>query len=166
MRASVGFRALAMVVAAGSLLAMPLALPASAAVQSGSCATVSTTLKAGKISAVFTKCKPAALSAGGTATFTNPPTGTTKGTLKLTLTWKGGKGTTVALVSFKGATGNGKCPKGDTREAVTGTVTKGGTGAAAKLIKVGEKVTSSTSAVTSGPKLGSSSLEAGTLFKF
>jgi hypothetical protein len=90
--------------------------------------------------------------------------GETKGTLKLTLTWKGGQGTTLALVSFAAAKGNGKCPKGDTREAVTGKVT-GGTGAAAKIIKVKEAVTSSTCAVTTGPKLGSSTLEPGTTFK-
>jgi hypothetical protein len=163
MKASVGFRALVMAVAAGTLVAVPFAVPASAA-QSASCSTVTTALKGGKISAVFTKCAPASLSAGGTASFTNPPKGTTKGTLKLTLTWKGGKGTTLALVSFAGAKGNGKCPKGDTREAVTGKVT-GGAGAAAKIIKTGETVTSSTCAVTSGPQLGSSLLEPGTLFK-
>jgi hypothetical protein len=164
MKASFGFRALTMAVAAGTLLAVPFALPASAA-QSASCKTVTTALKGGKISAVFTKCTPAALSAGGTASFTNPPKGTTAGTLKLTLTWKGGKGKTLALVTFKAAKGLGKCPKGDTREAVTGTISKGGTGAAGSLIKVGEKVTSSTCAVTTGPKLGSSILEPGTLFK-
>jgi len=124
---------------------------------------VTTSLKAGKIAAVFTKCTPASLSAGGTASFTNPPKGTTKGTLKLTLTWKGGNGTTIALVSFKAASGKGKCPTGDTREAVTGKVT-GGTGAAAKIIKTNEPVASSTCAVTSGPKLGSSTLEPGTKF--
>ena len=163
MRVSVRGRALVLAVAAASVLAVPFATPASAA-QSASCKTVTTALKAGKISATFTKCTPASLSAGGSATFTNPPTGTTKGTLKLTLTWKGGKGTTLALVSFKAAATVGKCPKGDTREAVTGKVT-GGTGAAAKVIKKGEAVTSSTCAVTSGPKLGSSTLEPGTLFK-
>ena len=165
MKVSVGFRTLSMVVAAGTLVAVPLAVPASAAAESASCSTVSTVLKAGKITATFTKCTPTSLATGGTATFTNPPTGSTKGTLKLTLTWKGGKGTTLALVSFKAAANPGKCPKGDTLEAVTGTVSKGGTGAAAKLIKVGEKVTSSTCAVTTGPKLGSSTLEPGTLFK-
>ncbi len=163
MKVSVRGGALVLAVAAASLLTVPFATPASAA-QSASCKTVTTALKAGKISATFTKCTPASLSAGGSATFTNPPTGTTKGTLKLTLTWKGGKGTTLALVSFKAAATVGKCPKGDTREAVTGKVT-GGTGAAAKVIKKGEAVTSSTCAVTSGPKLGSSTLEPGTLFK-
>jgi hypothetical protein len=163
MKVSARVRTLVLVAAAGSLLAVPFATPASAAA-SASCKTVTTTLKAGKISATFTKCTPAGLSAGGSATFTNPPKGTTKGTLKLTLTWKGGKGTTLALVSFKGATGNGKCPAGQTREAVTGKVT-GGTGAAAAIIKKNELVTSSTCAVTSGPKLGSSTLEPGTLFK-
>ena len=163
MRVSVRGRALVLAVAAASVLAVPFATPASAA-QSASCKTVTTALKAGKISATFTKCTPASLSAGGGATFTNPPKGTTKGTLKLTLTWKGGKGTTLALVSFKAAAGIGKCPKGETREAVTGKVT-GGSGAAAKIIKTGELVTSSTCAVTSGPKLGSSTLEPGTMFK-
>ena len=162
MKTSVGFRAAVLAVAAGSLLAVPFAMPASAA-QSASCKTVTTALKGGKITAAFTKCSPAALAAGGSASFTNPPKGTTKGTLKLTLTWKGGKGTTVALVNFKPTT-LGKCPKGQTREAVTGKVT-GGTGAAAALIKKGEAVTSSTCAVTTGPKLGSSTLEPGTLFK-
>jgi hypothetical protein len=162
MKVSARVRTLVLVAAAGSLLAVPFATPASAAA-SASCKTVTTTLKAGKISATFTKCTPASLSAGGSATFTNPPKGTTKGTLKLTLTWKGGKGTTIALVNFKPTT-IGKCPKGQTREAVTGKVT-GGTGAAALLIKKNEPVTSSTCAVTSGPKLGSSTLEPGTLFK-
>jgi len=164
MKTSVGFRAAVLAVAAGSLLAVPFAMPASAA-QSASCKTVTTALKGGKITAAFTKCSPAALAAGGSASFTNPPKGTTKGTLKLTLTWKGGKGTTVALVNFKNnPAGIGKCPKGQTRELVTGTV-KSGTGAAAKTIKVGEKVTSSTCAVTTGAKLGSSTLEPGTAFK-
>jgi len=162
MKVSIRGGAVALAVTA-SLVAVPFATPAFAA-QSGSCKTVTTALKAGKITATFTKCTPAGLSAGGTATFTNPPTGTTKGTLKLTLTWNGGKGTTLALVSFKAASGIGKCPAGDTREAVTGKVT-GGTGAAAALIKKGEAVTSSTCAVTKGPKLGSSILEPGTLFK-
>ena len=164
MKVSVRGGAFALAVGAASLLAVPFAAPAFAA-QSGSCKTVTTALKAGKITATFTSCTPASLSAGGSATFTNPPKGTTKGTLKLTLTWKGGKGTTLALVSFKASpAGLGKCPKGDTREAVTGKVT-GGTGAAAAIIKTGELVTSSTCAVTTGPKLGSSTLEPGTLFK-
>ena len=163
MNVSVRGGALALAVATARLLVVPLAGPASAA-QSGSCKTVTTALKAGKITATFTKCTPASLSAGGSATFTNPPTGTTKGTLKLTLTWTGGKGTTLALVSFKAAAGIGKCPAGQTREAVSGKVT-GGTGAAAAIIKKGELVTSSTCAVTKGPKLGSSTLEPGTLFK-
>ena len=163
MKVSVRGRSIVIAVAAASLLAVPFAAPASAA-SSASCKTVTTALKAGKITAAFTKCSPAGLSAGGGATFTNPPKGTTKGTLKLTLTWKGGKGTTLALVSFKAAAGLGKCPKGDTREAVTGKVT-GGTGAAAAIIKKNEAVTSSTCAVTTGPKLGSSILEPGTVFK-
>jgi len=162
MKVSARARVLVLAVSAASLLALPFATPASAAT-SASCKTVTTALKGGKISATFTKCSPASLSTGGSATFTNPPKGTTKGTLKLTLTWKGGKGTTVALVNFKPTT-LGKCPKGQTREAVTGKVT-GGTGAAAALIKKGEAVTSSTCAVTTGPKLGSSTLEPGTLFK-
>ncbi len=165
MKGLFGKRGLAIAVAAGTVLAVPLAVPASAATQPASCSTVTTALKGGKITATFSKCAPAALAAGGGASFTNPPKGTTKGTLKLTLTWKGGKGTTVALVNFKAnPKGIGKCPKGDTREAVTGKVT-GGTGTAAQTIKVGQLVTSSTCAVTTGPKLGSSTLEPGTQFK-
>ena len=163
MNVSVRGGALALAVATASLLVVPLAGPASAA-QSGSCKTVTTALKAGKITATFTKCTPASLSAGGSATFTNPPTGTTKGTLKLTLTWTGGKGTTTTTIKYAPAATKGKCAAGTSRVTVTGSVT-GGTGAAATIIKKGEPLTISICAVTSGTKIGNASLEPGTKFK-
>jgi hypothetical protein len=145
-------------------MALPLAVPASAA-QSATCKALATAVKSGKITATFGKCTPAQLAAGGTATFTQAPAGTTKGTLKLTMTWKNGKGKTLALVKFQQAKTKGKCATGQSRYTVNGTVSKGGTGVAATIIKTGETLTSSTCAYTSGPKTGQSNLEPGTAFK-
>jgi len=165
MKASARTRTLAIAVAAGSLVAVPFATPAVAA-SSASCSKVTTPpVAAGKKGAVtFATCTPAKLSAGGTATFTSPPKGTNKGKFVFTLAWKGGAGTTLGLVSYGLAKGNGNCAKGTTRITITGKVT-GGTGAAAAIIKANEAITGSTCAVTTGAKLGSSSLEPKTAFK-
>jgi hypothetical protein len=164
MQRSLIARLCAVGVTAGALIALPFAVSAPAA-QSASCKALSTVVKSGKITATFGKCSPAALAAGGTATFTQAPAGTTAGTLKLTMTWKGSKGKTLALVKFQQAKTKGKCATGQSRFTVNGTVSKGGTGVAATIIKTGEKLTSSTCAYTSGPKTGQSNLEPGTLFK-
>lgn len=164
-RTSVRARTLAIAVAAGSLIAVPLASPASAA-SSASCSKVTTPpVAAGKKAAVtFAQCTPATLSAGGSATFTSPPKGTNKGKFVFTLVWKNGKGKTLGLVTYGLAKGNGKCAKGTARIAITGKVT-GGSGAAATIVKKNEAIAGSTCAVTTGAKLGSSSLEPGTKFK-
>src|SRR6478672_7991742 len=72
MKVSVRGRALVTVAAAASLLAVPLAMPATAALpQPGKCTKLATKTVAGKITATLTSCTPLAATGGkGTGTFT------------------------------------------------------------------------------------------------
>jgi hypothetical protein len=163
MKVSVRTRALVLAVASGALLAVPFATPASAA-QSVACAKInSLPAKGGTVSITFAQCTPTILSAGGTST-AKAGTGKLSGSLVVTITWKGAKGTTVLSAKYGGAKTQGKCAKGTAHITLTGSVLSG-TGAAGTAIKKGEPVTASACAITSGPKLGQSSLEPGTKFK-
>ena len=163
MKSSVRFRGIACAAAAGLALTVPLAMPASAALKpSVSCSKlVSPPIKGGKSTGTISGCTPAALAAGASSAFTSPPVGSQKGSLTGTYTWKNGKGKTIVLVQFALQTAKGKCPTGTTRVKVTGKVT-GGSGAAAKIVKVGEPFSSSICAYTSGANAGKNLNEPGT----
>jgi hypothetical protein len=155
-------RALAVLAASASLVAVPLAAPGSAAVTpKGKCTKVkvtgTTTLKA-----TLTGCTPTAATGGkGTGTFKAAPTGATSGTLTITIKWAPGKGTTKGNIKFVNQAARGKCAVGSTRVKITGKVT-GGTGTAAKTIKKNEPISAS---VCSHPTKGIT-LEPGTVLKF
>jgi hypothetical protein len=165
-KTSIRVGALAIALAAGSAVVVPLALPAAAATPSVSCAKESSPkLKAGqKLISTLATCTPAALAAGGASSTAVKP-GQTKGTVTDTIVWKGGKGTTVAVIKYAGTTiGKCKAPY-DTRVQITGTVSKS-TGAAAAIVKKGEPVTALVCAVSKNAALlGQSTLEPGTKFK-
>jgi hypothetical protein len=162
MRVSVRTRALVTVAAAASLLAVPLATPATAALpQPGKCTKLATKTVAGKITATVSTCTPVAATGGkGTGTFTS--TGAPSGTLNITIKWAASKGTTKANIKFANQATRGKCAVGATRIKITGKVT-GGTGVAFKTIKKGQPVTGS---VCSGPAPKGITLEPGTALKF
>jgi hypothetical protein len=157
--------ALVMGIAAGAAMVVPLALPAGAALKSSTtCKKESTVVKGSKVTSTIASCTPAALAAGGTSVTSVKPN-QQKGTVTDTITWKGGKGKTVAVVTF-GKTTKGKCKAPyDSRVKITGKVTSA-TGAAAKITKKGEPVNAFICAITKpGPKLGQTALEPGTTFK-
>ena len=163
MKVSVRTRKLVLAVAAGAMLTVPFATPASAA-QSAACSKItSLPAKGGSVSITFANCTPTTLSAGGTST-AKAGTGKLSGSLVVTITWKGGKGTTVLSAKYGGAKTKGKCATGTAHLTLTGAV-QSGKGAAGTAIKKGEPVTASVCAITSGPKLGQASLEPGTKFK-
>jgi len=159
--------ALVIAIAAGAGLIVPLATPASAALKpSVACAKeVSPPIakSGGKLQSTLSVCTPAALSAGGSSLTAVKPN-QTKGTLTDTITWKNGKGVTVAIVKY-GPTTVGKCKAPyDQRVKITGTV-KNSTGAAANIVKAGEPVSAFVCAISkAGPKQGATALEPGTKF--
>jgi hypothetical protein len=161
MKHSVRGRALVVVAATASLLALPLATSASAVTQPGACKTLKTKSgSGGSIVATVSRCTPLAATGGsGTGTF---KAGQVSGKLNATIKWAKGKGTTKATVSLAPQATKGKCPAGTTRIKVTGKVT-GGTGAAAKTFKKGQPATAS---ICANAKTGSASLEPGTSLKF
>ena len=142
MRVSVGVRVLVIGVAAGSMLAIPLATSATALTPSVTCAklSASTTIKGSNATtkSTYSGCTPAGLAAGGTSNVTTPSK-QLAGKITETVTWKNGKGTTTLTQQYKGATGNGKCAAGTSRVQLFGSV-KSSTGAAAKIIKNGEPI--------------------------
>ena len=160
-------RARGIVLAATAALAVSVVLvePASAALTPHvTCAKLSVPKSGSTTPSTISSCTPTALKDGATSKFKQPPKGSQAGTLTGSFVWKGGKGTTVTLVSFKLLTAKGKCAAGQTRVKLTGKVT-GGTGAAAKIVKKGEPVSASICSYVSGPKTGMSSLEPGTQYK-
>lgn len=166
MKNSIRASALVLAVAAGAV-AVPLATVASAALApTVSCAKVNAPpLKGGKLTSTFASCTPAALAAGG-GSVVAPGTGTTSGKLVMTITWKGGKGTTKGTVKYAPNKTLGKCStvKGTSRVTITGSVISS-TGAAA-IIKKGEPISGSVCAIsTAGPKQGQTVIEPGTKFK-
>ena len=165
MKISLKAGALVVGIAAGVGLVVPLALPVGAALKSSvACKKESTPpLANNKVKSTVSMCTPAQLSAGGTSVSSVKP-GQKKGTLTDTITWKNGKGTTVATVSFATTT-KGKCKAPyDSRVKITGSV-KSATGAAAKITKKGEPVAAFICAITKGAKTGQTTLETGTTFK-
>jgi hypothetical protein len=167
MNVSVRTRVLVLTVATSALLTAPLALPASALKPSVACAKETSppiAKSGGKLSSTLSSCTPTALAAGGSS-LTAVKAGQTKGTLTDTITWKGGKGTTVAVVKYGGAAGVGKCKAPyDSRVAISGSV-KSATGAAKAITKVGEPLSASICAISkAGPNQGQTMLEPGTKF--
>ena len=161
------FRAgvLIIAIATGAGLAVPLAGPASALAPSVACAKVNAPpIVGGKLASTYASCTPAALAAGGNAVVAVSKTGPTKGKLVQTITWKGGKGTTKALVKYANAPTLGKCKAPTKRVAITGTVSSA-TGAAAKITKTGETLSGSVCSIQSGAKVGQTYIEPGTKFK-
>ena len=161
-------RLLTLAVATTALATVPLAVPASALTPSVACAKETSppiAKSGGKLQSTLASCTPAALSAGGSS-LTAVKAGQTKGTLTDTITWKGGKGTTVAIVKYGTAKGVGKCKAPyDSRVAISGNV-KSATGAAAKITKKGEPLSASICAISkSGPSQGQTVVEPGTKFK-
>jgi len=164
MKLSVRTRGIALVAASAALFAVPFAAPASALTSSVACAKEGSSLKSGKAVSTFATCTPASLALGGTGVSPKtPPPGTKKGQVALVITWKGGKGTTTMAFAFAVQAKLGKCKVGTTRVFITGSV-KSATGAAAKITKKGEPVSASSCVYATGPKVGQSSLEAGTKF--
>ena len=167
MKISVRASALAIAVAAGASLVVPLAVPASAALTpSVACAKVNAPpVKNGKLASVYSACTPAALAAGGNSLTKVDTSGPTSGKLINTITWKNGKGTTKTSIKYAGAKTNGKCKAPTKRVTITGSVVSS-TGAAAKIIKNGEPLTGSVCAITAaGPNQGLTVIEPGTKFK-
>jgi hypothetical protein len=159
MKASVGVRALVIAAASASLLAVPLAVPASAVTQPASCAGLSTKTVGKIVYITLSKCLPTAATGGGGTGTTSAGTGALTGKTVNTTKWASGHGTTKTAISFKPTT-LGKCKAGTTRLAITGKVVSS-TGLAAKVIKAGQPVTASVCLT----KTLSTSLEPGTIEK-
>ena len=168
MRVSVRIRVLAGAATAAMALAIPLTtpVPASAALKpSVACGAITDKLVGTTATSVLSKCTPAALSAGGTAvTLKTPPPGSKKGSLGTKITWKGGQGTTTTAATFTLQPTRGSCPVGMTRITVGPGSVKIVSGAAAKIIKVGEPVSATICAFVSGPKKGQIKLAPGTKY--
>ena len=173
MRVSVRVRALAIGVAAGSLVAVPLATPASATTPHVVCSKLvgKTTVSGNNATtkSTLSLCTPSALSAGASSTVTTP-VAKSFGKVTSKLTWKNNKGTTTVIQQYAPLTAPGKCPstagkikKGWLHIKLTGT-TKASTGAAAKIIKAGETITGFICTNTN-TKPYTSTLEPGTKFK-
>jgi hypothetical protein len=160
MRVPARTRALAVLAASASLLALPLAGPSSAVVkQPGTCTKLTTKTVGSTLTATLTGCTPLAATGGkGTGKFKSQSG--SSGNLNITITWANHKGTTKGTIHFaNNPAGRGKCPVGTTRTKITGKVT-GGTGAAVKTIKAKQPITGS---VCVGAKI---TLEPGTALKF
>ena len=153
--------ALVVVAASASLLIVPLAMPASAVSQPAQCKKLTTKTVGSKVTATVSGCTPLAATAGSGSGTVATSTGTTAGTLNITIKWAKKHGTTKANIKFGPAVGPGKCPLTSTRLKVTGKVT-GGSGTALKYIKKGQPVTASVCLAASG----NASAEPGTHFKF
>jgi hypothetical protein len=162
MKMSVRTRALVIVAASASLLAVPLAMPASAvAAPPGKCTKLVTKTVGKKLTATLSGCTPVAATGGkGGGTFATTPNAKA-GTLNITITWATKHGTTKGTVKFATAKTKGKCPKtASSRITLTGKVT-GGTGTALKTIKKNQVISG---AVCVGKT--SETLEPGTALKF
>ena len=165
MKLSVRVRALVVVAASASLLAVPMALPTAAAT-GASCKKVSQTTKGSAITFAVSQCTPLAATGGaGKGPVTGTKSGQTKGTLNVKITWLQNKGTTSAKINFAPNTGGvGKCAAGSSRIKITGSVTAG-TGTAVKTITKGQAVTGSVCLKTVGSTT-TISIEPGTSVKF
>jgi len=166
MHRQVPIRLIAVALAAGSLMLVPLAAPGSAATPTGPQCTKIVSPPPTTINKVLTSkstvssCTPTATTGGSGKSVTQ--IGVTYKGKKVqavsTTTWAGGKGTTIATLSYTAAK-LGNCPKGTIlREITTGAVV-GGTN---KLIKVGSKE----SATVCVAKNDSATLAPGSVWKF
>jgi hypothetical protein len=148
MKVSARARALVVVAASASLLAVPLAMPASATAPPGKCTKLATKTVSGTLTATLSNCTPLAATGGkGSGTFKS--TTGTSGSLNITIKWASSKGTTKGNIKFANQATRGKCAAGATRIKITGKVT-GGTGTAVKTIKVGQPINGSVCSAKSG----------------
>jgi hypothetical protein len=160
MRTTIPIRLFAVAIAVGSLTAIPLSSPTTAAAGASCSKLVSpppVSVKGVSMSnSTVSGCLPTAATGGSGKSATNLKT------LISTTTWAGGKGTTIVKVAYKPTSSKGKCPAGTSHILSTGTVT-GGTGAAAKVILKGQKVNAS---VCVNTKTSAATLEPGTKYVF
>ena len=169
MKLSVRIGALAVALAAGSAVVVPLAIPAGAAVKpSVVCSKIAatTTIKGanGTTATAWSSCTPAALAAGGSSSVT-VPVSKLLGNLTSTITWKGGKGTTIVTLKYTTQKTKTGCPAGTAyRTIITGT-TKASTGAAKAVLKVGETITAEVCTTITTTTKYTSKLKPGTKFK-
>ena len=120
----ISLRGVAIMAASASLLAVPMALPASAAAAVPACKTLSTKTVKSVVNVTLSNCTPTAATGGkGTGTFKSNPN--KSGTFVLSVKWSGTKGTTKATVKFAPSKTLGKCPKakGASRIVLSGSVT-------------------------------------------
>ena len=165
MKITLRSRALAVAAASASLVAVPLALPASAVTQPASCKAVVAKTVGSKVQITVSKCLPTAATGGSGTGTTSAGTGALKGKTVNTIKWASGKGTTKTTVNFApNPAGKGKCLTGGTRLKITGKVVSS-TGLALKVIKAGQPVTASVCVYASGPNKGKTLIEPGTVFK-
>ena len=133
MRRFVPIRMVAVALAASSLMAIPLAEMASAAVVPVTCTKLVAPAPKGNTSTgTLSGCSNTAATGGGGKQVTNISKKTA------VITWNAKKGTTLFTISYKGGPTKNKCATGSTLIVATGTVT-GGTGAALKAIPKGSK---------------------------
>ena len=167
MKVRIPARILLLGAAAGSMLAAPLATPASALTPSVVCSklTSTTTISGsnGTTASTLSVCTPTALKAGGTSKVTVPVSKLT-GNVTSKMTWKNGQGTTTVTEHYATTKSKGKCPAGTLYHAVVTGKTGASTGAAVNVIKKGEPITASVCAKSVNGKYVST-LEPGTKFK-
>ena len=125
MKLSLRAGALVVAAASASLLIVPLALPASAVSQPAQCKKLVTKTVGSKVTATVSGCTPLAATGGSGSGTVASSSGTTAGTLNITIKWVKQHGTTKANIKFGPAVGPGKCALGSTRLKVTGKVTGG-----------------------------------------
>ena len=136
MRKFVPIRMVAVALAASSLLAIPLAVAASAVTPVTCTKLVAPAPKGNTSTGTLSGCSNAAATGGGGKQVTNISKKTA------VITWNAKKGTTLFTISYKGGPKVNKCATGSTLIVATGTVT-GGTGAALKAIPKGSKYSES-----------------------
>ncbi len=131
-------RLVAVALAAGSLMAIPLAEAASAAVVPVTCTKLVAPAPVGNTStSTLSGCSNAAATGGGGKQVTNISKKTA------VITWNAKKGTTTIAFKYAAAKTKGKCPSGTIALInATGSVT-GGSGAALKAIPKGSKYSES-----------------------
>jgi hypothetical protein len=152
-------------------LALPLAQPASAAPKPhvicskiAATTTLNTVKGTGTTATTWSLCTPTALKAGGTSKVTVPINKLT-GNLTSKITWKNGKGTTKVTMKYTTQQTKTGCPAGTAyRTKITG-VTKASTGAAKKIVKVGEPITAEVCTKSASATKYVSKLKPGTKFK-
>jgi len=166
MKISIRARALVVAAASASLIAVPLAMPSSAAVaQPASCKAVVAKTVGSKVTITVSKCLPLAATGGTGSGTTSAGTGALKGKTVNTIKWATNHGTTKTTVNFApNPAGKGKCLAGGTRLKITGKVVSS-TGLALKVIKAGQPVTASVCVYSTGANKGKTLIEPGTVFK-